>query len=134
MIKRILLAFLGSAAVCTIFFYLHGLVLSAYEAGLPFSLLKSYTFHFVFFVIAVLIIEVVFLLNPAQLGFSYLVVVFCKLGAVVVVFKEALFDQESLAMAAKLSLIVPLLLFIVPEAIYCAKMLKKVDENVTESK
>ncbi|MEM9856195.1 MAG: DUF6168 family protein, partial [Bacteroidota bacterium] len=85
MIKRILLAFLGSATVCTILFYLHRLMLNAYEAGLPFSLLKSYTFHFVFFVIAVLIIEVVFWLNPAQLGFSYLGVVFCKLGAVVVV-------------------------------------------------
>ncbi|MEM6523076.1 MAG: DUF6168 family protein [Bacteroidota bacterium] len=127
MLKRILLSIAIATVVSMLLFYLHREILSVGAWKLSFSLANSYIFHFIFFLIAVLVIEVVFMLSPAQLGFSYLGVVFVKLGAYIVVFKGVLFDQDVLPMEVRLSLIIPLLLYILPEAMYCARMLKKVD-------
>lgn len=129
MLKRILIVSLVAPMVSVVLFYAHDTILSSYKIDLTFSLFSSYIFHLVFFVVAVLVIEVIFMLNPAQLGFSYLGVIFTKIGAFMVVFKGVLFEQESLPIETRLSLVLPLLIYILPEALYCARMLKKVDAS-----
>lgn len=130
MLKRILISAIGILLFTSALFYGHEAILNAYI--LPYKLLNTYIFHGVFFIVAVLIIEVVYMLNPAQLGFSYLGVIFAKLGAFILVFNEPLFSQEDLGMKAKLSLVVPLLIYILIEAVYCALMLKKVDAEAKQ--
>ncbi|MEM1002183.1 MAG: DUF6168 family protein [Bacteroidota bacterium] len=129
MLKRIFISIVAALIASTVVFYGHNAILSSAELKISFSLFNSYVFHLVFFIIAVLAIEVIFMLNPAQLGFAYLGIIFTKLGAFIVVFKGVLFDQEALPMETRLSLVVPLLIYILPEAFYCARMLKKVDAN-----
>ena len=130
MLKRILISAIGILIFTTILFFGHQAILSS--DTLPYELIHTYVFHGIFFVVAVLVIEVIYMLNPAQLGFSYLGVIFAKLGAFIVVFNGALFSEESLEMSAKLSLVIPLLIYILIEALYCARMLKKVDSEAQQ--
>ena len=127
MFKRVLISSLIALAVTIGLFYAHTAILSSSEIEVSFSIFKSYVFHFVFFILAVLVIEVIFMLSPAQLGFSYLGVILVKFGAFIVIFKTVLFEQDSILMETRLSLVLPLLLYILPEALYCARILRKVD-------
>ncbi len=93
--------------------------------GLPtqLPLLQVYLFHVLFSILIYVICELVYLALPAQVGYAFLASVFLKMGFFVLIFKNSLFGEVELAMFERVSLIVPLFLFLLLEAIALARLL-----------
>jgi len=129
MLKSLFFSLLVAIAFTSLNYYLHVYILKSYNLDVQFDLLNSYVFHFILFLVAASIIEVVFMLSPVQLGFSYLGVIAVKLGAFIIVFNSVLFGDEPADMTTRVSLVVPLMLYIAAETIYCAHKLRKLDSG-----
>ena len=98
-------------------------LLNPLEQKLTFSLEGMYLFHFISYVIICLSVEYLNTKLPSQVGYAYLASVFIKIGVFVLVFKSTIFNAEILSMAERLSIIVPMFLFLVLEAIYCGRLM-----------
>ena len=68
-------------------------------------------------------IEYIATLLPSQTGYSYLVLMFIKLGVFVLIFKDTVFENDQLSQTERFALVVPLFLFLTAEAIAVAKLL-----------
>lgn len=127
MIKTILLYALLLFSIFFIGFQLHNFFIQSKGVELPFSLNKVYLFHFGF----TLLIYVNFKLLSAvdkifeQLGFIYLGTLFFKIILFCIVFYKPLFIEENLNNLAKTALLIPMLIFLLTEAILVSKLLKK---------
>lgn len=127
MIKSI---FLFAVVFFTLFFvshFLHQNYIEKHNIILPFSLKKTYLFHLVFS----LLICTNFLLFSSvdkifeQLGFIYLATILLKLVLFCIIFYNPLFTEENLSFASRLSLFIPMIIFLLTEAFFIAKILKK---------
>ncbi|MBL6449927.1 hypothetical protein JMN32_26680 [Fulvivirga sp. 29W222] len=90
---------------------------------MAFSLLGMYIFHFSAYFIICLSVELLYTRLPSQVGYAYLASVFIKIGVFVLVFKSAIFGAEDLSMAERLSIVVPMFLFLIFEATYCGRLM-----------
>ena len=116
------------------FFLLYYIGLSIHEntienqaITLPFSLKKVYLFHLAFSLL--ICINFLVLSNVdkifEQLGFIYLGTIVLKLLVFCITFYKSIFTEESLSFTARLSLLIPMVLFLLTEAFFVAKILKK---------
>jgi hypothetical protein len=127
MIKSILLYSLVFFSLFFIGSSVHENYLEKQDMILPFSLNKVYLFHLCFS----LLICIKFLIFSTvdkifeQLGFIYLVALFLKIVLFGAIFYKVLFVEESLTQIARISLFIPMLLFLLTEAIFVAKILNK---------
>ena len=114
---------------CTflISYSLHEYLLELQEIILPFSLKKVYLFHLGFSMIicinfiALSSIEKVF----DQLGYIYLGTILLKLIIFIAIFYKSIFTEETLPFITRISLLIPMFIFLFIEAIIIAKILKK---------
>ncbi|RBW59877.1 hypothetical protein DS884_06510 [Tenacibaculum sp. E3R01] len=90
---------------------------------LSFSLLGVYLFHVVSATIVYLIVEFVADKMPNQAGYAYLASIFLKIGFFVLVFQASVFTNEQLTKPERFSLVIPLFLFLILEAIAVSKLL-----------
>jgi hypothetical protein len=60
-----------------------------------------------------------------QLGFIYLGTIVLKLLVFCITFYKSIFTEESLSFTARLSLLIPMVLFLLTEAFFVTKILKK---------
>ncbi len=120
MIKRIIVVTLLMLLAFTISYSIHVNVLTK---NLSFSLLGVYLFHTIgaFFVYSV--VEVVSSKLPNQVGYAYLMMVFLKIGAFILLFQTEVFVKDALSQAERISLVVPLFLFLIAEALAVGKRL-----------
>ena len=108
-------------------FFLHENYLEKQAIILPFSLKKIYLFHLGFS----LLICTNFLLFSnvekisEQLGFIYLATIVLKLILFCLIFYKPIFTEENLSFISRLSLFIPMIIFLLTEAIFIAKILKK---------
>jgi hypothetical protein len=108
-------------------FFLHNFYIEDQQILLPFSLKKVYIFHLVFS----LLICTNFLFFSKidkvfeQLGFIYLGTILLKLTLFSIVFYKSIFNENGLSFIARLSLFIPMIIFLLTEAIFVAKILKK---------
>lgn len=127
MIKSILLSALVFFTLFFISFFLHQNYLEEQSIILPFSLKKVYLFHLGFS----LLICTNFLLFSTvdkifeQLGFIYLATIMLKLVLFCIIFYKPIFTEEKLSLASRLSLFIPLIIFLLTEVVFVAKILKK---------
>ncbi len=96
---------------------------------LIFSIIHVYLFHAIF---ALLLCIFIYRLSnsvkwQAQLGFLYLGALVFKLVSFSVIFSQSLFEQEFLSLTERFSLLIPALLFLIPEAYFISKILMKID-------
>ena len=120
MIKRILL-FVASAACLFILAYpIHSYFITI---NISYQLWQVYTFHVVACILVYLAVELVASKLPNQAGYAYLMLMFFKIGAFVLIFQTSVFVKESLTQADRFGLIIPLFLFLVLEAIGVSKLL-----------
>ena len=127
MIKNIFLFVLVFFSLFTVSFFLHQYYLENNNMLLPFSLKKIYLFHFSF---SLLICTNFLLLSTVdkifeQLGFIYLATIAFKLILFCIIFYNPIFTEENLSFTSRLSLFVPMIIFLLTEAIFVAKILKK---------
>ncbi|CAL2102385.1 conserved membrane protein of unknown function [Tenacibaculum sp. 190130A14a] len=123
MIKRI---FYFTATILLIFaisFFSHDYTLATKDIYLSFSLLKVYSFHVISALIVYTIIELVADKLPNQAGYAYLASIFLKIGFFVLIFQASVFANEALNKPERVSLVIPLFLFLIIEAIAVSKLL-----------
>lgn len=108
---------------------MHQYYLDVNEFVLPFSLQKVYLFHAGFSLLICVNFRLLANVDKIfpQLGFIYLGCLFFKIILFCVVFYESLFNDTILTKIAKISLILPMFIFLLTEAVFIAKILNKKD-------
>jgi len=122
MIKRILI-------VVTIFFFLFLIAFNLHKyltsQALSFSLFNVYLFHVIAACIVYISVELVAYKLPNQAGYAYLMLMFFKIGAFVLVFQSSVFANDNLAQIERFGLVIPLFVFLITEAICVSKLLNR---------
>ncbi|MTI25553.1 hypothetical protein E1163_11415 [Fulvivirga kasyanovii] len=90
---------------------------------MTFSLSGMYIFHFIAYFVICLSVELLNTRLPSQVGYAYLASVFIKIGVFVLIFKSAIFGANELNMTERLSVVVPMFVFLIFEAIYCGRLM-----------
>lgn len=126
MIKRIFLFSILLTILFLISYFPHRQIINSPEQ-LSYSLLSVYLFHFIAAIIVYLVIELVANYLPTQAGYAYLASIFLKIGFFVLIFKAPIFDNDNLSQPERISLVVPLFLFLITEAIGVSKLLNNLN-------
>jgi hypothetical protein len=110
-------------------FFLHENILEKYAIILPFSLQKVYLFHVAFSLLICVNFQVFSSVDKIfpQLGFIYLGTIFLKIILFFAFFYKSIFSEENLTEIARISLFIPMLIFLLTEAVFVAKILNKKD-------
>ncbi len=122
-IKRIGVYFLIAFVLFGVGFWANTTLIQYNDTPTQLPLLQVYLFHVLFSILIYVICELVYLALPAQVGYAFLASVFLKMGFFVLIFKNSLFGEVELVMFERVSLIVPLFLFLMLEAIALARLL-----------
>ena len=123
MIKRILFFLIAVLLLFVISFFLHNFILDSKEISVSFSLLGVYGFHVISAIVVYSIVELVAEKIPNQAGYAYLASIFLKIGFFVLIFQASIFANEELTKPERISLVIPLFLFLITEAIAVSKLL-----------
>lgn len=121
MIKRIAAYIIAVLIALALFYFGHIYLLK--HRVLSYSLLNVYLFHAIASILIYIILELVADRLPNQAGYTFLAGVFLKIGFFILIFQSEVFPEESLPKYEKLSLIVPLFLFLIIEAIAGSRLL-----------
>ena len=127
MIKQLLTYSIVFFLIYFIGYNLHEIIIGNYEIYLPFSLNKIYLFHVGF---SLLICSNFLLFSTVnkifeQLGFIYLVTIVLKIILFCIFFYKSIFTVENLSFSARISLFIPMIIFLLTEAFFVAKILMK---------
>lgn len=127
MIRRLVIVMFVFLLLFIVGYYTHNYSLSNMQVQLPFPLKDVYVFHFLFSSLLCFNFVLLSKIKPIvpQIGFIYLFAVTLKLLLFAYVFKYMLFEGEPLSVAAKISLLLPMVFFLVPEAIFVNKIISK---------
>jgi hypothetical protein len=127
MIKQLLFQISVFLALYLVCFHLHDFILKSSEIEIPFSLEKVYLFHVGFSLLICINFSVFSTVDKIfeQLGFIYLVSIFLKLIFFTIFFYNPIFTSETLSFSSKVSLCIPMIIFLLTEAFFVAKILNK---------
>lgn len=123
MIKRILVFLAASILLFVASYSVHKYMINLKDINMSFSLFSVYLFHVISAIIVYVIVEAVALKLPNQAGYAYLTSVFLKLGFFVLLFQASVFANEALTKPERISLVIPLFLFLITEAVAVSKLL-----------
>ncbi|WP_075341499.1 DUF6168 family protein [Tenacibaculum agarivorans] len=121
MIKRIVLFIAAIVLLFIVSYFLNSYLVE--ENHFPFSLFSVYLFHAIAASIVYAIVELVADKLPNQAGYAYLASIFIKIGFFVLIFNTSVFGENILTKPERFSLVVPLFLFLITEAIMVSKLL-----------
>lgn len=129
MIKKLIIYLVAFGVLFVCGSYVHLYFLGAEVSSLNFFVSNIYLFHALF---SFLLCSVFYVLSnnhkfQHQLGFLYLGALLFKLLAFSVIFYSVLFQQETLSYNERLSLLIPVFVFMVPEVYFISKILLKTD-------
>lgn len=122
------------AALYLVGFYTHEFSISSNGGELRFSLEKIYLFHAFFsglICVNIRIAATVDKLFP-QLGFLYVATLIVKLILFAVFFYSTVFNSGQLTVTEKISLLIPLFIFLLTEALFVVKILKNTDKKTIQ--
>jgi hypothetical protein len=107
--------------------YTHQLLLEKQAIILPFSLEKIYLFHASFSLIICANLRVICTVDKLlpQVGFIYLTTLLIKLILFGIFFYNPIFTIEKLSLSEKISLLIPVFIFLLTEAVFAVKILNK---------
>lgn len=127
MIKTLFLYTVVFFTIFLICFSLNENLIEKQEVILPFSLRKVYLFHLGFSLLICVNFKVFSSVDKifSQLGFIYLGALLFKILLFCAIFYHPIFNEENLSQIARLSLLIPTLLFLLTEAFFVAKILNK---------
>lgn len=129
MAKRFLLFIILACIVSILLFKLHAFLISSQNETLSFALFSVYLFHFVATLIICLAVEILSTKLPNQVGYLYLASVFVKIGFFVIIFKNVIFSVEEMAFIDRISIIIPMFLYLIAEAIYSGRIMNALHEK-----
>ncbi|OEK06115.1 hypothetical protein A8C32_18975 [Flavivirga aquatica] len=120
MIKRIIYATIVISLLFIVAFNLHNYINTSI---LSFSLLNVYSFHAIAAIIVCIVVELVASKLPNQAGYAYLMLIFFKIGAFVLLFQTSVFSKVDLTQSDRVGLVAPLFVFLLAEAFIVYKTL-----------
>lgn len=123
MIKRLFVFYLLIIAVSFTAFFVHQLILSEQAIVPSIALANVYLFNVISCSLICLMAELLSQKLPSQVGYAYLASVFVKMGTFVLIFKDTIFNDNGFLMHDRLSMVVPTMLFLIIEAIYCGRLM-----------
>lgn len=110
-------------ALAVVLFFLHQYLLNLLNIQVSLPLFSMYIFHLASFLVISLGVEWLSKKMPTQVGYAYLASVFIKIGLFVLIFQSAIFGDEELSMASRLSIIFPLFIFLILEATFAGRLM-----------
>lgn len=127
MIKSIFIYFLLFFGVFFLSFSLHQNYIEKQAITLPFSLKQVYVFHLGFSLLVCVNFKLFSNVDKifSQLGFIYLGTLFLKIVLFCALFYRPIFKEENLPQIARVSLLIPVFIFLLTEAFFVAKILNK---------
>ena len=120
MIKRIAIVFLLFILLFGISYGIHNSILNQ---NTSFSLIAVYLFHTLSAIMVYITVEIVWSKLPNQAGYAYLMMMCLKIGAFVLVFQKSVFSEIILSQVERISLVIPLFIFLIAEAASVGKLL-----------
>ncbi len=121
MIKRIIIATVGILLLLAVSYGIHSNVITQIVS---FSLLNVYVFFALSAILVYAVVELVFNYLPNQAGYAYLMLMLFKIGTFLLIFQADIFSEVDLSRADRMSLVVPLFLFLMAEALAVVNLLK----------
>ena len=127
MIKIISIYTLVFFSLFMISLFLHESMMEKQAIILPYSLRKVYLFHLAFSLLICVNFKLFSTVDKIfeQLGFIYLGTLLLKIILFYAIFYRPIFADENLTQTARLSLFLPLIIFLLTEVIFVAKVLVK---------
>ncbi|MDD7915454.1 DUF6168 family protein [Polaribacter ponticola] len=127
MIKSIFSYSLVFFSLFFIAFHLHENYIENLEVILPFSLRKVYLFHLGFSMLICVNFKAFSTVDKIfeQLGFVYLFILFLKIIVFIAIFYKVLFAEENLTQIARISLFIPMFIYLLTEVIFVSRILNK---------
>jgi hypothetical protein len=127
MIKIISIYTLVFFSLFMISLFLHESMMEKQAIILPYSLRKVYLFHLAFSLLICVNFKLFSTVDKIfeQLGFIYLGTLLLKIILFYAIFYKPIFAKENLTQTARLSLFLPLIIFLLTEVIFVAKVLVK---------
>ena len=127
MIKKGLAMLLTFLVMCFVLQKIHILILEKNAIALPFSLKKNYLFNTGF---SILVCSNIFLLSTVnkfkeQLGLVYLIALLIKVVLFFAIFYKSIVKVDEMQMVSKISMLAPLLIFLLTEVIFIAKQINQ---------
>jgi hypothetical protein len=129
-IKKLLLYVITAVITFFISYSLHNYLLTSLDSSPPYSLRDVYIFHASLSLFFVLTFElIIYFLKEFkdQIGFLYLGSIVLKMMLFFVIFRELLSTSLQLTKSDKLSLLIPIAIFIIYEVMVVVKMLNRAD-------
>ncbi|CAM1334276.1 DUF6168 family protein [Tenacibaculum aestuariivivum] len=123
MIKRILYFIIVTILLFIVSYFSHHYLLNIQGITLPYSLFSVYLFHLFATSIIYIVLEFTADSLPNEAGYVYLASMLLKIGFFVLIFQEDVFTEVKLVKVEKVSLVVPLALFLISEALAVFKLL-----------
>lgn len=110
-------------------FTIHTSLIKSQTLNIRFSIIAVYLFHaiFSFLLCSIVLISGQLKKWQPQLGFIYLGALIFKVILFSAIFSFGLFGEEVLTYPEKLSLLVPVFIFLVPEVYFIARILREID-------
>ena len=127
MTKQLFFQFSIFLALFFLGYHLHENILKKLAIETAFSLKKVYLFHLGFSLLICTNFTIFSTVDKIfqQLGFIYLVSIFLKIVVFSIIFYNPIFSKENLDFASRISLFIPMILFLLTEAFFVAKILIK---------
>lgn len=123
MIKRIVVFTLLVITLGVLGFYLNSYLVSNSETTLTFSIASIYLFNSLASIIIYTAVEVVLKYLPNETGYLYLGLMLVKFGVFILMFQTSIFSETGLTKPEKVTILVPILTFLMVEAIAVSKLL-----------
>lgn len=127
MIKQLLVFSLVFFGLYFLGFSIHEMYLENKAVILPFSLQKVYLFHLGFSLLICFNFQLLSAVDKIfpQLGFIYLASLVIKIMVFAIIFYQSIFKQENLSQIARVSLLIPTVIFLSTEAFFVIKILNQ---------
>ena len=113
-----------------VYFLIYGVHESYIESNfikLSYNLQKVYLFHFGFSLLICVNFKLFSTVDKIfdQLGYIYLATLVLKLILFAIIFYQSIFNEENLSQMARISLLIPTIIFLSTEAIFVIRILNK---------
>ncbi|MEQ8925993.1 MAG: DUF6168 family protein [Fulvivirga sp.] len=123
MIKRLLFYNFIAALAGLLIIVVHTKILDLLEIKLPYSLQEAYIFFQLFFTLFSVFIEIVNRISNTNVGYFFLFTFLIKILVFGLKYEAILFSKEIPELSGRISLLIPMLLYIVFEAYYAVKLI-----------
>ncbi|MDE1205373.1 DUF6168 family protein [Tenacibaculum larymnensis] len=123
MIKRILIFTVVVVVLATLGFFINNYFIEKNAVSLSFSLLSVYTFNLVASLVIYIAVEIVISYLPNETGYLYLGLMLVKFGVFILLYQDSIFSETGLTKPEKVSILLPILIFLLVEAIGVSKLL-----------